>query len=181
MSDAAAGLAEAGDQLSQLEQLEQEMNQLDATLAGLQDARNDLDNPCSACKGTGMIGGQPCGRCRRQGGGMGKLGKGRGGLAPEEETDVAFKTERAKVHTGKGAIIGQFLVDGEQVKGDVSSSLEEIVTAAEHDASDRINRNRIPRQYQKAVKTYFSNVQQKVKNDGAVVEPSGKSKEEQED
>lgn len=112
---------------------------------------------------------------------MGKLGRGRGGLAPEQQTDVGFKTERAKVHTGKGAIIGQFLVDGEQVKGEVSSSLEEIVTAAEHDASDRINRNRIPRQYQKAVKAYFSNVQRKVKDDGAVLEPSGESKDGEND
>ena len=174
MGDAAGGLAQAGQQLSELEQLEQEMNQLDSTMADLQDARNDLDNPCPSCKGTGMVGGRPCGQCGRRGAGMGKLGRGRGGLAPEAETDVAFKTERAKVHTGKGAIIGQFLVDGEQVKGEVGSSLQEIVTAAEHDASDRINRNRIPRQYQKAVKAYFSNVQEKVKEDGAVVEPVGK-------
>ena len=89
---------------------------------------------------------------------MGQLGQGRGGLAPEEQTNVAFKTERAKVHTGKGAIIGQFLIDGEQVKGDVSSNFAEVISAAERDASDRINRDRVPRQYQKAVKTYFSTV-----------------------
>jgi len=77
-------------------------------------------------------------------------------LAPEEQTPVDFKTERAKVHTGKGAIIGQFLVDGEQAKGEVSTVLAEVATAAERDASDRINRDRVPRQYQKAVKAYFS-------------------------
>lgn len=95
---------------------------------------------------------------------MGGLGKGRGGLAPEQQAGMGFKIERAKVHTGKGAIIGQFLVDGEQVKGDVQSALSEVVAASEHDASDRIGRNRIPRQYQKAVKEYFANVRRLVKD-----------------
>jgi len=164
--DTDAGLAGAADQLGELEQLEQEMNQLDSAMADLQDARNDLDKPCSNCQGSGMINGQSCPRCqgsgKQPGGGMGKLGQGRGGLAPEQETDVAFKTERAKVHTGKGVIIGQFLVDGEQVKGEVSSSVAKVIPAAERDASDRINRDRVPRQYQKAVKTYFSNVKRAV-------------------
>ena len=93
---------------------------------------------------------------------MGALGRGRGGLAPEEQTTVGFKMERGKVHTGKGAIIGQFLFDGEQVKGDVAPEFSEVVTAAERDASDRINRNRVPRQYQKAVKSYFSNMQESI-------------------
>ena len=94
---------------------------------------------------------------------MGQLGQGRGGRASEEKTDVAFKTERGKVHTGKGAIVGQFLVDGEQVKGEMKSNLVEVVSAAEREASDRINRDRIPRQYHKAVKAYFSNIQRSVK------------------
>lgn len=67
------------------------------------------------------------------------------------------------MHIGQGAIIGQFLIDGEQVKGEVSSSFTEVVTAAERDATDRINRNRIPRQYHKAVKEYFSSVQKSMR------------------
>lgn len=89
---------------------------------------------------------------------MGKLGRGRGGLAPEEPTAVNFKTRRAKVKTTKGAIIGQFLIDGEQVPGDVSSTLGETVLAGEREASDLIHRDRIPRQYHKAIKGYFSNL-----------------------
>jgi hypothetical protein len=109
-----------------------------------------------------MKAGQACKECEGSGqGGMGKLGQGRGGKAPEEQTGVGFKTERGKVHTGKGAIVGQFLVNGEQVKGDVKTELAELVSAAERDASDRINRDRIPRQYHKAVKEYFSNIQRK--------------------
>ena len=96
---------------------------------------------------------------------MGPMGQGRGGRAGEEKTDFAFKTERGKVHTGKGAIVGQFLVDGEQVKGEMKSNLVEVVSAAEREASDRINRDRIPRQYHKAVRAYFSNIQRSVKGD----------------
>ncbi len=151
-SDAAvAGLSMASDQLSELEQLQQEMNQLDAAMADLQNARSDLSQ-----RGQGQ--GQ------KPGPGMGKLGQGRGGLAPEEQTAVGFKTERGKVPTGEGAIIGQFFFNGEQVKGEVTASLAEVVSAAEHDASDRINRNRIPRQYHKAVKGYFSTMQKSIKD-----------------
>jgi len=91
-----------------------------------------------------------------------KMTQGSGGLAPEESTDVDFKTEREKVKTTKGAIIGQFLVDGEQVKGEVSKEFVELMSSAEREASDRIKRDRIPRQYQKSVKSYFSNVQQSI-------------------
>lgn len=104
-----------------------------------------------------MRGGRPCGQCK--GRGMGKQGQGRGGLAPEAQTATGFKTERAKVHIGRGKIIGQFLIDGEQVKGDVSSPLGKAIEAGEREASDLIHRDRIPRQYHKAVKGYFSTLQ----------------------
>jgi len=177
--EAVAGLALAAGQLSDAEALEAEMAQIEATLAELSSARNSLDSACSQCKGTGRCRGKPCGRCQgngnRPGRGMGGLGKGRGGLAPEQQAGMGLKTERTKVYTGKGAIIGQFLVDGEQVKGDVQSTLSEVVTASEHDASDRIGRNRIPRQYQKAVKEYFANVRRLVKDPKSSNEDPGAS------
>ena len=164
MGEAMAGMSQAQDQLSNLEQLEQEMNQLDSAMADLQDARDGLDKPCPNCNGTGTCDGKQCGKCKGSGG-MGKrMRSGRGGLAPEEETPVGFKVQRGKVATTKGAIIGQFLVDGEQVKGDVSTEFVEIVSAAERDASDSVNRDRVPRQYQKSIKDYFSNVQRMLKD-----------------
>ena len=87
-----------------------------------------------------------------------QLGQGKGGTAPMEKTDVDFKVERQKVHTGKGAIIGQFQVDGEQVKGDTSKEAAEVVSAAEREASDLVHRDRIPKQYHAAIKAYFSNL-----------------------
>ena len=94
---------------------------------------------------------------------MGKnVSQGRGGRAEQERTDVAFKTERQKLHSGKGAIIGQFFVEGEQIPGEASSKLAETVSAAEREASDLIHRDRVPRQYHKAVKAYFSNMKRKL-------------------
>lgn len=169
MAEAQAGLSQAGDQLSELEQLQTEMQQLDSTLSDLESAKNDLQ-PCSQCQGTGQKpGGGLCegcdgtGQCpggKNKGGGMGKNpGQGEGGVAEEQQTPVAFKIERQKVETRKGAIIGQFLIDGEQVKGQATQGLVEVVTASERDATDSINRDRIPRQYQKSVKSFFSTVQ----------------------
>lgn len=93
---------------------------------------------------------------------MGPRGLGRGGIAPEEQTRTGFVERRDKVRTGRGSIIGQYLVDGKQVKGDDTSSVQEIVSAAEHDATDAINRARIPRRYHGAIKKYFSDIQQHV-------------------
>ena len=162
MGQAMAGLESAGDQLSELEMLEQEMNQIDSTMADLQDAKNDLDNPCSSCNGTGMQGGKPCGGCQGQGGMGPRPGRGRGGLAPEEQTATAFKIHRDKVKTTKGRIIGQFLVDGQQVKGQVSEELAETIAAEESQATDLIHRDRIPRIYQPSVKKYFSSMRHKL-------------------
>lgn len=152
------GLQMAAGQLSDLEMVELEMGELDAAMATLQDSRSQIDKPCGRCRGSG------CQQCEGRGQGMGKLGKGRGGMAPEQQTAVRFKTERGKVKTGRGAIIGQFEFEGEQVKGEVTTEFTELLSASEHDASDRINRNRIPRQYQKAVREYFSNVQRAVRS-----------------
>ncbi len=178
--EAMAGMSQAAGQLGEMESMEAEMAQLDSTMAELQSARNAIDSPCGQCSGSGQQGGKPCGKCQGQGsgqgqgqggkgqgsGGTGGRGKGRGGLSPEQQTAVDFKTERAKVATGKGAIIGQVFFEGEQVKGKINSELVEVVSAAERDASDRISRDRIPRQYQKSVKAYFSSVK-KITGDNA--------------
>jgi len=167
--DASGAMEAAADQLSDLEAMEQEKNQLESAMSDLNDLKDQMSDNCSNCNGTGQKNGQQCGKCQGsgmgngqpgpgggQGGGQGGLGQGRGGLAQKNETGVNFKIERQKVKTTKGKIIGQFLVDGEQVKGELSEDIVEVVAAGERDATDAINRDRVPRQYQKAVKEYFS-------------------------
>lgn len=88
-------------------------------------------------------------------------GQGRGGLAEQQESAVGFKTERQKVHTGKGAIVGQMVFEGEQVPGEATTELARTVAAAEREASDLIHRDRIPRHYHKAIRQYFSHMKNK--------------------
>lgn len=155
-AEAQSGLSDAAQQLSELEMLEQEMNQLESAMAAVQSARQDI--------GKGGRGNQPGDKPGDSPRGMGEqMGIGRGGIAPTEQTSTAFKTERAKVQTTKGAIVGQFLVDGEQVRGQASKAIEDVVSAAERDASDLVYRDRIPRQYHKAVRNYFKTMQDAVK------------------
>ena len=113
--------------------------------------------------GTGMVRGGACGSCDGQGtGGMGNMGRGRGGIAREEQTPASFVKRRDKVHAGKGAIIGSILVDGKQIKGGVTSDIGEVLAAGERDATDAIDRARIPRRYHEAVKGYFSDVRKEM-------------------
>ncbi|MEE9296227.1 MAG: hypothetical protein V3W34_14870 [Phycisphaerae bacterium] len=160
---AADGLESAAGQLSNLEMLEQEMNQIDAMMAEARGARCSLcttgNNPVPTGMGPNMM-------------------SGRGGLARETQTSVSFAKHRQKVKTTRGAIIGQYLVDGEQYKGEIAPAVHELITAAESDATDAIDRARIPRRYHKAVKNYFSDIQEelaKAKRPFDVVDESAKS------
>lgn len=166
--EAMAGLSQAGDQLSELEQLQQEMDQINSSLQALNEARDGMGEPSSG------QGGKSSGEQSR--GGMGEQPqRGEGGVAPEEKASYAFKVERGKVHTGKGAVVGQFEVEGEQVRGEATAQLVEVVAASERDASDRIQRDRIPRQYHKAVKSYFSNVRRALESAGNPSEDKNRS------
>ncbi len=160
-ASASSQLAEAANQLGEMETLEMEMSQVDSMIADMQEAKNELGQSCSRCNGTGKIGGKKCPPCNGSGNGRGmgpKRGGGRGGIAKEDATRVNFVKRREKVKTGRGAIVGQYLVDGEQVKGGVSSEASEIVTAAERDAVDAMTNVHIPRRYHQAVKGYFSDL-----------------------
>ncbi|MCH7814011.1 MAG: hypothetical protein IID40_08325 [Planctomycetes bacterium] len=186
MGQAMQGLESAGEQLSEMEMLEQEMNQMDSALADLQDAKNDLDNPCSSCNGTGDVGGKQCGSCQGTGQGQGRgrgmgprPGRGKGGLAQEQQTGIGFKITRGKVQTTKGRIIGQFLIDGQQIKGDVSAELAETLAAEERVATDLIYHDRIPRQYQEPVKKYFSSIQRTLERASTRATGSGAASSEQ--
>jgi len=55
----------------------------------------------------------------------------------------------------------------------VSSELAETITAAEREATDLVYRDRIPRQYQKSVKEYFSNVRRDIDRAPVAKEESG--------
>ena len=158
MADASAQLQSVGEALSDMEQLQQELSELESMLADAQQAQNELSDQqnsfCQSCDGKGC---KACnGSGNRPGGGMGRLGRGRGGRGPEQKTAERWVKERTPVITTKGSIIGKKFIDGEQVRGEVGTEAVELFSAAERDATDALNKTRIPSHLRKAVKNYFS-------------------------
>jgi len=161
-------LGEAGEQLSEMEQLEQQLNELEGQMAQLDEARNGLNEGenegqgegngnCKGCGGSGFRkDGAPCPHCNGTGNGMGGAGRGSGKRDRAEGIEVGFKNSKAKVKTTKGGkIISQQFVKGQHLKGKSDVEFYDAASAAEIDATDALNRDRIPRAYRKGVKNYF--------------------------
>ncbi|MBP7937697.1 MAG: hypothetical protein KA354_23905 [Phycisphaerae bacterium] len=169
--DDLSGLTAAAQQLSEMESLQQEMNQIASAMADISAAKDSLGNACQACNGTGMVNGKPCSACNGSGmhpgsamgqgqgpgPGMGpNPGQGQGGVAPSAQTAFRSVERRSSVITKPGSIISQKFINGEQIKGDVSTPFKEAMISAERDVTDAIEREQIPRQYQSSVKNYFT-------------------------
>ena len=163
-------LQQMADMLNSMEGMEQQMQELESTLSDLQQAKNELsqDGQQGQGQGEGEGEGEGSGEGMGQGeqggqgqGGMGNQpGKGRGGFAEEERTDVRFKKERTPVNTTGGSIISKMFVDGEQVRGEAARDAVELITASEREATDAINKAKVPNQYKQVVKDYFSRIRQ---------------------
>lgn len=158
------GLSEAGQQLSEMEQLEQQLNDLKSSMAELNQLKDQLGEGCKQCQGTGMQNGKACQGCQGTGGmgnpqqpgnGMGKMGIGQGGLRQQQETNTKTVEKKAEVKTRAGAINSQQFIDGEQIKGEVTSEYREAMMAAERRVSDAIAKEAIPRPIQGPVSEYF--------------------------
>ena len=153
--DSIKQLQAAADQLNNLEMMEEEMKQLQASLAELDQMKQQMGGQCANMDNLPQQGQ----------GGMGGLGRGRGNIAPEEETKVSFERKREKVKTTRGRIIGQFLVDGQQVSGESKAAFTEAVAAERREASDAIKEARIPKKFQKSVTQYYSLINPDVENE----------------
>lgn len=173
----AQGLAMADEQLGEMEQAQQNLDQLQLAMDNLQEAKSNLGKPCDQCNGTGMCNGKACGKCGGSGfgeggkgggsgSGMGSLGRGKGGIAPESETAFKTKRERTPVFTDKGSLIGQTWVEGEQIKGQANSGYVGTAISAERDVAEAINQEKMPRQYQKTVGSYFTRIAKDAKDAG---------------
>lgn len=148
--EAAAELNKVGEQLSAMEMMEQELNDMQATLAELAEARQNLagDEPSM-----GELGQSESGMGRN-------MASGRGGRAPREETGTKSTPERIRDKQSPGSIVGDMFVDGEQLKGEAYEKAVEAVSAAARDATEALERDRVPRLYQRPVKNYFGKIQE---------------------
>ena len=112
------------------------------------------------CPGAG--GGEKEGTCpgkgKGNGPGTGGEGQGRGGNPPEQQTNVSFKDELYDSRVNKGKILNQLYVYGVPEKGEVTEEYVNAVRAAQQDATSSLARNKVPREYEDAVKGYFDSL-----------------------
>ncbi len=147
-SQAGGALGDAMGQLSQLEMSEQLMNELQAQLSDLDNLRGDV------CEG---------GMCNRFGRGRPgpigmqgpQYGRGIGARIGQEKVAYGRDPTKAKTRFNSGAVIGTMLVDGPQVGGEASREDLEAAHAEVRDAQDAIERQEVPRQYDKVLREYF--------------------------
>jgi len=146
----AAALAQALDgalgELSALELTEQMLNELRAQLTELEDLKEGVCQGDYGEAGSGSSDSSgPPGR---------KPGQGFGAL-PRQRAPHGYQTTKAPTRPRGGEIIGQLLIDGPQIKGEARAEATAAVIAAQRDAEDAIERDEIPRQYERVVRFYF--------------------------
>jgi hypothetical protein len=158
-------LAEAADQLSQLEAMNQQLQMTDATLADLENAMKDLweaEGSCSSCggKGCSMCGGNKkgpwqAGQSANRSMGMGGPGQGQGHVSDVEETATDTKKTRAKGKNNRGPVIASWYIQDQEIRGESVREFSVVTESAAQEASEAIQEQHIPKEYQESIKKYF--------------------------
>lgn len=154
MQNAAQQLGQMQQQIANLQEQLKEAEMLQMAEDGLRMAREQMNCPecngmgCEKCQG-GMRGDKP--------GKKGKgLGAGRGeGDRPEKESDGKFYNTQPKQQIGKGAADVTGEVEGPNAKGNVQQSLQEQMQADEHEETDPLSNQQMPRKHREHAKEYF--------------------------
>ncbi len=146
-SDSASeSLGDAGEMLSEMEMQEEMMKELKSQADRLGKLRDDLS--CGRKPGEGEGDEQP--------GGQGpEYGHGYGARIGEKKTPHATTPEKANVKTKGGQVIGRMLVNGPAYRGEATAEELAAAQAEVHDALEAVEREDVPRQYQRVVQEYF--------------------------
>lgn len=134
--------------MSDLEMADQMMQELQAQLSDLDSLKQGVcRNPNQGRPDSDKIGNQGP-----------QQGLGYGATTGKQAAAHGYKSTKVKSQIRGGEIIGQMLVDGPQVKGELSAEAREAVNAAQRDATDAIEREEVPRQYEKVLREYFESL-----------------------
>jgi len=147
-SQAQAGLSEAASQLSELEMAESMMSEMKAQLSDLERLRD------SVCQGD-KPGNGPNENSNQIGNQGPQYGLGRGERIGKETVAHQLDPTKAKTRYESGAVTGQMLIDGPQLPGRASAEALAAAEAGVREASDAIERNAVPRQYDRVLREYF--------------------------
>jgi len=100
-------------------------------------------------------GGKSQGQPTARGGGMGGPGQGRGGIAPEDNSKTAFKTELAKSALVAGKTLLKWKTNEAPPTGEARKQFLDSVKRVKQGASEAILNEQIPPGYHDFIKNYF--------------------------
>ncbi|MEJ2647148.1 MAG: hypothetical protein P8016_01910 [Sedimentisphaerales bacterium] len=154
-------LADAIDQLDDLESLQQQMMLTEASLNELARAMNSL--------GQGMIQGLGQQSPWREGDPTG-MGPGSGGpgistgseRASDDEGEFGTKKEKVTTKGQPGPVIASWYFKDMQVEGESRLTLSDVIQTGRDSAAEAISENEIPRRYEDAIKSYFGSIEESV-------------------
>lgn len=146
------GLAKGEFDLKQAAEMAKELEAMQEFAKIANGAGNQLGNRTIITDTTGIF--SP-GDERGQGSGMGGPGSGMGGIAPIESENVAFQPGKLKGQMQKGRIVGSYFADGKSLKGEARVEFADEATAAESEAAQALDSEKIPRAYEGYVREYF--------------------------
>ncbi len=86
---------------------------------------------------------------------------GYGQVAVDEDGNTTFKKTVSKSKTGQGPVVASWYFQGEQIKGQAARDYSQAVQDAGAAAAEAINNSHIPKKYEKAVKSYFGQLEEK--------------------
>lgn len=157
--DALQGMFEMADGLSDLEMLQQQMNQVAAGERFAWGKINDL----SQCLGGGPGDHSPFQLWRDN---M-SIGRGNTGGADLDASDAQANTTKVKAPSPvrPGPIVGRMMVDGEQIRGESRAEFTALAEAGAQAAADAIETKVAPREYHEALKHYFGRLKEKAASD----------------
>jgi hypothetical protein len=161
MANLEQALGQAMGDMDKLAEMEAELKMLQAVAGVLEDGKNGLggegegDAFGEARTWSGANPYSPGDETDQVGPGIGGPGRGVGGIAPVKPDDVDFSPTRIRGQLKPGRVVGSFFVNGKDLKGDAKAEYLQTVTAAQAEAAQAMQDQKVPRGYETYVRDYF--------------------------
>jgi len=172
------GAGKMGDQLSQMEMMQQQMNSLQQTIAGIQGQCKGLGQGMGMANKPGLGQGQAMAQWQAMmeqmgpgnKGGMVRHGRGNGGRASRLATKGSTTPDKVNVERQQGPIIGETYIESDgQIRGESRAAFLKQVETASNRSRQELENNKIGVQYEDAVKHFFGELEALAKTTNAEV------------
>ena len=164
MANLEKALGEAMGDMDKMAEMEAELKMLQAAAGLLEDGKYGLGDQSGEGEGLGRgelrswSGANPYSPGDENdevGPGIGGPGRGVGGIAPVKPDDVDFSPTRIRGQLKPGRVVGSFFVNGKDLKGEAKAEYLQTVTAAQAEAAQAMQDQKVPRGYETYVRDYF--------------------------